>query len=60
MNVCMRHMHGYADMYGWQPDTLFVAICMCVCVRMLDMCMHLSTHIYACMNEMRGYNCVTT
>ena len=30
---------------------------MCVYV---DMCMRLSTHIYACVNEMSGYDCVTT
>ena len=61
LNGCMYAAYAWVYMYVWLAARhLFAAIYMCVCMSMLDMCMRLSTRIYACMNEVGGYDCETT
>ena len=61
LNKCMYTTYVWVCMYVWMENRHVIYsdtyVCMCAYV---DMCMRLSTCIYACANEMSGYDCVTT
>ena len=59
MHVCSGCMHMHICMAGNQIY-VFAMICICVFMCVLDMSICSITHIYACMNEMSGNDCLTT